>query len=1333
MDDNESTYYRAILQNLFFATLNTPISERKFRKEESFHGVNEHYMNHTYFRFHDYFKNPDDMLNLFGNIPFLNGGLFECLDKRADDPDNYTGKEIRIDGFSDVKSKQVTFPNILFFSDEVTVGLDEFFPDSKDKKRYNGVKIRGLINILSSYKFTIDENTLNDEEVALDPELLGNIFENLLAAYNPETAATARKATGSYYTPRVIVDYMVTESLKEYLTTQFSQHYGIDQMEDFKEKLETLFSSEHEENPFDEGITDFLIQKINKIKIIDPAVGSGAFPMGMLHKLVFLLSKLDPHNERWKREQIAIVEKITDPKLRQKIIQKIEENFQHNELDYGRKLYLIQNCLYGVDIQPIAIQIAKLRFFISLLVDEKSNNNKDENFGIEPLPNLETKLVAANTLVALPQEPYQCLKMDEIIRLEKDLFEVRNSYFTANTQKEKSKIQKEDREIRNKLKKLIEDYVSDNKNELNKLQNELEQLPVRLEYVEERTLLETKKVKKDVNEEKRNALMNKIRDLENKIKADEILLERYRKVAEYNIFNPHISEVWFDPEWMFGVEVGDDKIVNKDKDVFAYHITWSTHNSRRKEDYEPSNTEGYAPVLLSCEERKYVTKILAQRIVNKRYRVLALNVLDDHVHLLLVCGENEITKIVGDLKGFSSYAMSHLNADEVQNREMNYGIKMTQGLTLKSLSKSERKQDFVTLTRGVTSESIHATPKSLNVIPESICNSKSGEYIGTVTEGLTSESIHATPKSLNIIPESICNSKSGECIGTVTEGLTPQSTSQSSQSTSQSPQSTSQSPQSTSQSPQSTNQSPQSINQPLQSINQSPYSTNQPSQSLDPTPQSSDLNPHSNRISINHSFEAEDMYCSSMPAYNDGTISKLWARKFGKALIRSEKHIVNAIEYIQNNHLKHNLPEVDPALYEYALTSFDDAFKNFVVSKGFDIVIGNPPYVQLQKAYDSRNKYADLYKNQNFETFDRTGDLYCLFYEKGIQLLRQSGLLCYITSNKWMRAGYGEKLRNFFTQYNPRILIDLGPNVFENATVDTNILIIRKEQNKNELKAVTISESKKDGIDFADILQKQGVTVTKLKQDAWFIGSDAEQSLKEKIERIGKPLKDWDVKIYRGILTGLNEAFIIDSKKREEILANCRDEDERRRTEAIIKPILRGRDIKRYYYEWAGLWVIIAKFGFYKEAHLYPAIINHLSKYETQLKQRGQCQYTRQGAKLKNPDFLGQHHWLELDNNPQDSYLTEFEKEKVVGQRITQEPTFCLVEPNILILDSMAFFTGENLMYIMAILNSKLIYNYVEMIVHQYGYTGFRLSNQYVEMMPLPPHHSIQSVHSKSD
>ncbi|MEA3307448.1 MAG: hypothetical protein U9Q34_06655, partial [Elusimicrobiota bacterium] len=375
LSQNKDTYYKAILQNLFFATLNTPIKERNFRREARYKGyLNKDYMQHNYYRHHNLFKNPEQMLSIFGNIPFLNGGLFECLDKSKDDELNDTGKEIRIDGFSDDSKKQPHVPNFLFFSDEIEVDLNKDY-GTKNKKHTT----YGILNLLETYNFTVDESTPIDVEIAIDPEMLGRIFENLLASYNPETSTTARKSTGSYYTPRPIVDYMVDESLKEYFKTKITAP-------NLTENLQKLFSSDTLENPFSEKETDTFIEAINNLKILDPAAGSGAFPMGILQKLVYLLSELDPHNKKWKQKQIEAIEKnVLDIKSRKEAIKKIEENFAKNELDYGRKLYLIQNSIYGVDIQPIAIHIAKLRFFISLLVDEKVNDDKTDNFGIQPL------------------------------------------------------------------------------------------------------------------------------------------------------------------------------------------------------------------------------------------------------------------------------------------------------------------------------------------------------------------------------------------------------------------------------------------------------------------------------------------------------------------------------------------------------------------------------------------------------------------------------------------------------------------------------------------------------------------------------------------------------------------------------------------------------------------------------------------------------------------------------------------------------------------------------------------------------------------------------------
>lgn len=378
--NDSSSYYQAILQNLFFATLSTKQEERQFRSDiKGVKGFNPDHGNQYVFRFQDYFTNPEKIRALFVDIPFLNGGLFDCLDDSE--------KGIYIDGFSDVKKNQANIPNFLFFGKETKVDLsDDLGPQQKV------CNVKGLFTLLSEFNFTIDENTADDKDVALDPELLGRVFENLLASFNPETSSTARKATGSYYTPREIVDYMVDESLKGYLRTHFSE------VEEIDDKLTKLFSQETEENPFTVSESKRIVNLIESVRVVDPAVGSGAFPMGILNRLVFLLHKVDRNNEFWKQEQINGANQITDPRLRQETRDRIETYFEKSD-NYGRKLFLIQKCIYGVDIQQIAVEIAKLRFFISLLVDEDVDKNKS-NWGIEPLPNLDFKIMQGDSLVS---------------------------------------------------------------------------------------------------------------------------------------------------------------------------------------------------------------------------------------------------------------------------------------------------------------------------------------------------------------------------------------------------------------------------------------------------------------------------------------------------------------------------------------------------------------------------------------------------------------------------------------------------------------------------------------------------------------------------------------------------------------------------------------------------------------------------------------------------------------------------------------------------------------------------------------------------------------------
>ena len=499
-DINNSTYYKAILQNLFFATLNTKM-KKDDSKSRKF--VNRQYGVQVFYRYERFFKDNTKALKLFEAIPFLNGGLFENQDKNI-------GKynEVRIDCFSNrpVHEKKLKVPDCLFWGDEVVIDLSKEFGSKKRKKE----KVRGIIHILNSYKFTIDENTPIEEEIALDPELLGKVFENLLANYNPETQTTARKQTGSFYTPREIVNYMVDESLIAYLEGKLIELYekesgfiqktppsqknmfgkqkpiqtkivlskskiSAEVKKEINNKFLHLLSYSTEDHLFSKKEVKTIITALDNSKILDPACGSGAFPMGILHKLVYILSKLDPQNKQWKQRQIekqtrqinedvSYAKKINDEKARSKALDELKERlaaindaFDNNELDYGRKLYLIENCIFGVDIQPIAVQIAKLRFFISLIVDQKTDENK-ENLGILPLPNLETKFVAANTLIGIDKKGQLELNFQnrEINEKEKELAKVRERHFLARTPKTKEKYREKDKNLRNEIAKLLE-------------------------------------------------------------------------------------------------------------------------------------------------------------------------------------------------------------------------------------------------------------------------------------------------------------------------------------------------------------------------------------------------------------------------------------------------------------------------------------------------------------------------------------------------------------------------------------------------------------------------------------------------------------------------------------------------------------------------------------------------------------------------------------------------------------------------------------------------------------------------------------------------------------
>ena len=831
---------------------------------------------------------------LFESIPFLNGGLFECLDKPdKDDPQ----KILRVDGFSDRDDVSLHVPNWLFFSDERTVDLNAAY--GTRGKQY---KVHGLVKILDRYKFTVTENTPIEEEIALDPELLGRVFENLLAAYNPETGATARKQTGSFYTPREIVDYMTDESLIAYLKgeliayhesqsalsmttppaqmnlggqtepvqTQLDAH-GVTLSDDQKNRIEDdlreLISYKGKPRRFSMGEIKSLIRTIDGLKILDPACGSGAFPMGVLQKLVFLLGRLDARNEEWRQRQIDKVqqtietaERIEDSTVRENTISDLEseinninDTFERNEFDYGRKLFLIENCIYGVDIQPIAVQISKLRFFISLVVDQQIDDTR-ENRGVRALPNLETRFVAANALIGLDKPAQMPIRNPKIDQQEIELADVRRKHFTARTPKTKDKYRKLDAQLRATLSELL--------------------------------------------------------------RRDGFPSETTEKIAFWDPYEQNVKADWLDPEWMF-------------------------------------NTK-----------------------------------------------------------------------------------------------------------------------------------------------------------------------------------------------------------------------------------------------------------------------------------------------------------------------------------------------------EGFDLVIGNPPYVQLQK---NGGKLGRLYAPCNFDTFMRTGDIYCLFYEKANQLSRDGGYVCFITSNKWMRAAYGKKLRDYLARHTQPIqLLDMGPDVFD-ATVDTNILLLQNlaHANRTVFKAVTIkSDFDKQAGSIAQYLHDNETFMDlPAKGESWTVLSSVELALKRKIEHIGKPIKDWNVKIYRGIVTGCNEAFVIDEVKRKELILQDPKSAE------VIKPLLRGRDIKRYHIQWSGLYILATEYNL-DIPNKYPAIYNHLETVGEQIESR---RTKAKGKGLFNRDDQGENWW----NLRACAYYSEFEKEKVVYPETTLSANFFYDDERHFIEKTCFMITGSDLKILVGLLSSTLM-----TFAYRHYYSGTVLGNK---------------------
>lgn len=401
-----------------------------------------------------------------------------------------------------------------------------------------------------------------------------------------------------------------------------------------------------------------------------------------------------------------------------------------------------------------------------------------------------------------------------------------------------------------------------------------------------------------------------------------------------------------------------------------------------------------------------------------------------------------------------------------------------------------------------------------------------------------------------------------------------------------------------------------------------------------------------------------------------------------------------------------NLESNHPFEWRFEFPEILDDDGNF---KGFDLIIGNPPYIRQEELKELKPHLA-----KNYKVYKGTSDIYTYFYELGFNVLKDNGVLSYITSNKYTRAGYGEALREFLLK-NVKVLeyTDLnGIKVFDSATVDTSILCFEKSKSKdNKFKYLALSNeilktcAYDIGLykDFAEFSQNS------LSKESFTFSDENTSALKAKIERIGTPLKEWyGLNINYGIKTGLNEAFIITTEKRNEILANCKDEAEKERTAKLIRKMLRGRNIKRYSYEWAGLWVIGTFPSLKINIEQYPALKQYLSQFLPRIEQSGE-----KGCRKKTSNK-----WFETQDNI--AYYEEFEKEKIVWAEMTKEACFVYDNSNFFTNQTCYFFTHCDYKYLLAILNSRLIVYYMQYISSHLGQGAFRWIRQYIEKLPIP-------------
>ena len=404
-----------------------------------------------------------------------------------------------------------------------------------------------------------------------------------------------------------------------------------------------------------------------------------------------------------------------------------------------------------------------------------------------------------------------------------------------------------------------------------------------------------------------------------------------------------------------------------------------------------------------------------------------------------------------------------------------------------------------------------------------------------------------------------------------------------------------------------------------------------------------------------------------------------------KALQKELKALEQQREEIESNKIYDQAFE-----WRFEFPALLDEEGNFT---GFDIVIANPPYVDAKKL----KSIAPSLKS--YKVFNGSADLYTYFYELALNNLAKHGVLTFITSNKWVRSEYGRNLRKLFNKQNILQLIDFGRNRIFGATVDSNIIIVKKEENK-DTPLLYYFDDKTIGQNLLDILEKSRVKDIHLTEDAWLLKASENEILKSKLETIGKPLKEFNVHIFRGILTGCNKAYHINTKEKDELISLDNNNVK------IIKPLICGSDTEKYYCHPKDLWIINVHNGVKGtelqpiNIEMYPIIKQRLDGFYQILSERNDKGCTPYN--LRNC-----------------AYLEEFEKEKIIWQAISKRMAFAYDPKGIYYCDVTTYFmTGNNLKYLLAIMNSKL-FEYSLLNIYLEGDT-FKSKNAIIQNFPIP-------------